>query len=152
MKLLTLFYIILYALHIFLGPYFLWDLLYNKKLKWVSKSWEEVGKRCFWITYVTFLLIALFNEYPSTETFILALILSLCSTIGYGIKFRESEYIKIGLMDHFLFLLIPVFYLFINYKINITSYNPSYLSYMVFLYLAIFVFIDQHLYKTGFNL
>lgn len=152
MKLLTLFYIILYVLHIFLGPYFLWDLLYNKKLKWVSKSWEEVGKRCFWITYVTFLLIAFFNEYPSTETFILALIMSLCSTIGYGIKFQESEYIKIGLMDHFLFLLIPVFCLFIYYKINITTYNPSYLSYIVLLYLATFVFIDQHLYKTGFNL
>lgn len=152
MKLLTLFYIALYVLHIFLGPYFLWDLVYYKKLKWISKSWKEIGKRCFWITYVTFLFIALFNEYPSAETFILALIMSLCSTIGYGIKFQESEYIKIGLIDHFLFLLIPVFYLFINYKINITTYSPSYLSLFVLLYLVMFFFIDQHLYKTGLNL
>ena len=112
MKLLTLFYIILYALHIFRSLFFM-DLLYNKKLKWVSKSWEEAGKRCFWITYITFLFIVLFNENPSAETFILALIMSLCSTIGYGIKFQESEGIKIGLIDHFLFLLIPVFFVYL---------------------------------------
>lgn len=147
MKLLTLIYIVLYVSHIFLGPYFIWDFLYEGKVKWASKSWSEVAKRCIWITYVSLLFIAVLNQFPSAETFLMALLLTLCATLGYSIQFYDSNYFSLGISDHLFFLVSPVLYLYFHYKIDISSYVPSFLSLFVCVYLIFFFFTYKTLYE-----
>ena len=146
MKVLTLIYIVLYVSHIFLGPYFIWDFLYEGKVKWASKSWSEVARQSLKITYVSYLLIALLNQFPSAETFLLALLLSFFAIIGYSIQFHNSKYFPLGIFDH-LFFLSPILYLYFHYKIDIFSYVPSFLSLVVCLYLIVFFFTYKTLYK-----
>lgn len=121
-----------------------------KESKYISKTFEEVVLRSFWLTYVAFLSIALFNEYPSSETFLIALMLSLISTIGYYYKFVGiSEVFYIGITDHILYLCIPVFYLYFYYRIKISKYIPTYLTLIAAIYIVSYKYIDQILYPTG---
>tara|TARA_Y100000389_G_scaffold204917_1_gene260777 strand:- start:2017 stop:2463 length:447 start_codon:yes stop_codon:yes gene_type:complete len=146
MKLLTLIYIVLYVSHIFLGPYFIWDFLYEGKVKWASKSWSEVARRSLKMTYVSYLLIALLNQFPSAETFLVAFLLSFLAIIGYSIQYHNSKYFSLGIFDH-LFFLSPVLYLYFHYKIDIASYVPSFLSLVVCVYLIFFFFTYKTLYE-----
>ena len=152
MKYITLFYIFLFISHIFLGPYYIRYMIKFKKPKWQSKTLKEVYYRTLWITYITFLSIALFNEYPNPETFIIAFTLSITTTIGYYIKFQESEVFDIGLKDHIIFIVLPVIYLFFYYNINICKYKPTILTFITLIYLLSYKHIDQILYKTGKDL
>lgn len=149
MKYLTIFYLFLFITHIILGPYYITYLLQFKKPKWESKNITEVLKRTLWITYVSFLTIALFNEYPNTETFLIAFIVSLISTVGYHYKFKNSSVYQKGLREHFLILNLPLIYLFFYYKIYLMKYKPTYLSLIAMLYIFSYKYIDQLLYKTG---
>ena len=152
MKILTLFYLFLYVSHIFLGPYYFWFLFAFKKIKWISKTWSEVFTRAIWITYIGFLSLALFNEYPNTETFLIAFSLSFASSYGYYIKFKDSSHFYTGIIDHVIYLLIPSIYLFFHYNIKLSDYNPTIFSLIFALYFFNFRKIDQILYQTGKDL
>ena len=152
MKYITLFYIFLFISHIFLGPYYIRYLIKLEEPKWKSKSYKEVLYRTLWMTYITFLSIALFNEYPNPETFVIAFSLAITSIIGYYIKFQESEVFDIGLTDHIIFVVIPLIYLFFYYNINLYKYKPTILTFITLIYLLSYKYLDQILYKTGKDL
>jgi hypothetical protein len=146
MKGLTVFYIFLYVTHILFGPYYFWYIFTDTPFKLISKDVNEVLRRSIWITYVGFLCIALFNEYPNAETFLVAYIISLLSTIGYFIKFKDSaEYMK-GTIDHLWIMILPLCILFFHYKIKINTYKPTYLSFIAFIYILIMRYIHTILY------
>ena len=150
MKYLTIFYIFLFISHITLGPYYIYDIIQFKKPKYISKTKTEIVKRSFWITYVSFLSLALLNEYPNSENFLITFILVLISTVGYYYKFvNHSEVFVIGIIDHVLYLCIPLIYLYFKYKINIKKYKPTYLSVILIVYVMSYKYIDQFLYSTG---
>ena len=56
------------------------------------------------------------------------------------------------MIDHILYLMIPIIYLFSYYKINLNKYKPSILSFIIIFYLLFFNKIDQILYDTGKDL
>ena len=149
MKYLTIFYLFLFITHITLGPYYITYLLQFKKPKWASKNITEVLKRTLWITYISFLTIALFNEYPNLETYLIAFIISFISTVGYHYKFKDSPVYQKGIIDHIIYLVLPIIYLFFYYKIYLMKYKPTYLSLIATLYIFSYKYIDQLLYKTG---
>jgi hypothetical protein len=120
-----------------------------KKPKWISSSIKEVLKRSLWMTYVSFLSIALFNEFPNAETFLIAFIISIISTIGYHYKFNNSELYNIGIVDHIVYLIIPLIYLFFHYNINVLKYKPTKLTIVALIYILSYKYVDQILYKTG---
>ncbi len=152
MKYLTIIYLFLYITHIFLGPYYLYYLITFKKIKWMSKNINEVIRRSTYITYITFLTIALFNENPNPETFLVSFIMSLFSTIGYFLKFYNSEYFYLGMFDHFVFLIIPTIILFFYYKLDISKYKSSIISLLTLLYLLKLKKEDNKVYSTGFDI
>ena len=152
MKYLTIIYLFLYITHIFLGPYYLYYLITFKKIKWISKNINEVIRRSTYITYITFLTIALFNENPNPETFLVSFIMSLFSTIGYFLKFYNSEYFYLGMFDHFVFLIIPTIILFFYYKLDISKYKSSIISLLTLLYLLKLKKEDNKVYSTGFDI
>jgi len=152
MKKITLFYLLLYVTHITLGPYYIRYLIENKKPKWISKNYKEVAKRTLWITYISFLVIAFFNEYPNSETFIIAIIFSLVSTISFFIKFKQSETFHYGVTDHIVILILPTIYLFFHYNIHIFQYKPTYLTLLAGIFLFLYRYIDQILYKSGLDM
>ena len=151
MKYLTLFYIFLYVTHITLGPYYLWYLLQGKRPKWMTKNSNELFKRSIWITYIGFLLIALFNEYPNAETFSIAFIISLLASFGYIYKFIGSEVFSKGVIDHMIIMILPLPILFFHYKIKLTTYKPTILTAFAVLYVLFIKYGDHFLYKTGIN-
>jgi len=124
-------------------------MLEFKKPKWSSTSIKEVLKRSLWLTYVSFLSIALFNEYPNTETFLISFAISTVSTIGYHYKFKNSEVYNIGIIDHIVYLIFPLIYLFFHYNINVLNYKPTKLTLIALIYILSYKYIDQKLYKTG---
>ena len=149
MKIITLFYIFLYLSHITFGPYYYWYLFKNEPAKWKSKTFGEVIKRSMWITYVGFILIAFFNEYPNSETFILALVISLLSSLGYLYKFQSSEEYMKGFVDHFLIMILPLYLLFYKYNINLLKYKPTVLTLLVIIYIIFFKYYDNILYDNS---
>ena len=152
MKVLTLIYIIAYFLHILLGPYFLTYLVMLKKPKWMSKNINEVLRRCIFITYLSFLTIAYFNQYPDAETFLVSFIVSATATLGYYLKFHNSEVFYMGLFDHIVYLLIPLIYLFFYYEINFYNYNPSLYSFICLIYILTVTYYDQKIYIGGIDM
>lgn len=152
MKPLTIFYLFLYISHIIFGPYYFWYFFTNTPFKWISNDFSEILRRSTWITYVGFLLIALFNEYPNAETFLVAAVVSVLATLGYFKKFEDSEeYIK-GTVDHLLILIAPLCILFFYYEIKISSYKPTYLSLVVLIYIVIMKYSDHILYVSGIDI
>ena len=152
MKYFTLLAIFIYLLHITLGPYFMSYLLNFEKPKWISKNLNEVLRRAIWATYVSILMIAYFNEYPNEENFLISLLLSIASSIGYIFKFWNSQEFYRGVISHFIYLIIPVIYLGFYYKINILNYQPTTLSLVSFIYFITFSFYDQIIYIGGLNI
>lgn len=152
MKVITLFYLFLFVCHLILGPYFYRDLLQLKKPTKIAGSFKDILKRTLWITYLSFLFMALFNEYPSAETFIIAFLFSVTSTIGFWIKFKNDKTLLIGLIDHFIFLVIPVICLFFYYKINLLNYQPTSLTLFGVLILLSYKYLDSILYLKGKNI
>ena len=152
MKYLTIIYLFLYITHIFLGPYYIYYLLSFKKIKWVSKNLNEVIRRSTYITYITFLTIALFNENPNPETFIVSLTMSIFSTLGYYFKFYNSEYFYYGMIDHFTYLIVPTISLFFYYKLDITKYKSTIISFLTLYYLLKLKKTDHKVYSTGFDI
>ena len=149
MKPLTIIYIIIYILHIVLGPYFIYSLIYYKKLKYKSKSLTQILKRCVWITYVALLFIAYFNEYPDTDTFYAALIISVSATLGYYLKFYESKYFRLGITEHIVLLLLPVFILYFKYGIDLNIYNISKSTLIAIIFVFLSFYMDQYIYIGG---
>jgi len=152
MKYLTIIYLFLYITHIFLGPYYLYYLFTFKKIKWVSKNKNEIIRRSTYITYITFLTIALFNENPNPETFLVSITMSLFSTLGYFFKFYNSEYFYLGMFDHFVYLIIPTILLFFYYKLDISKYKSSIISLLTLLYLLKLKKEDHTVYSTGLDI
>ena len=152
MKVLTLIYIIAYFLHILFGPYFLTYLVMLKKPKWMSKNINDVLRRCIFITYLSFLTIAYFNQYPNTETFLVSFIVSATATLGYYLKFYSSEVFYMGLFDHIVYLLIPLIYLFFYYEISFYNYSPSLYSFICLIYIFTITYYDQNIYIGGVDM
>lgn len=149
MKIITLLYLFLFICHLILGPYFYRDLLHLKKPTRMAGSLKDIFKRTLWITYVSFLFMALFNEYPNAETFIIAFLFSVTSTVGFWLKFKNDKTLIIGLIDHFIFLFIPVVCLFFYYKIDLLNYQPTYLTLFGVLILLSYKYLDSLLYLKG---
>lgn len=152
MKIITLLYFFLFGCHLILGPYFYRDLIQMKKPTGLANSLKDILKRTLWITYLSFLFMALFNEYPSAETFIIALVFSVTSTVGFWIKFKNDNTLLIGLIDHFIFLVIPVIVLFFYYRINLLNYEPTYLTLLGVIILLSYKYLDNLLYLKGKNI
>ena len=152
MKTLTYLYLIMYLLHILLGPYFIWYLIFLKKPKWISKDINEILRRSTWITYLSFLVIAYFNEYPNVENFLISLIISVLATIGYYLKYFNSKVFYYGLFDHIIFLIIPVIYLFNFNNLNILDYKPTVLSLLCLIYSFTLTIYDEKTYIGGNDL
>ena len=102
-----------------------------------------------WITYIGFILIAFFNEYPNPETFILALVISLLSSFGYLYKFRASEEYFKGFADHFLIMILPLYLLFYEYNINLFNYKPTVFTLLIIIYIILFKYYDNILYDNS---
>lgn len=152
MKYLTIFYIFLYITHVIFGPYYGWYIFTDTPFKWISKDINEIVKRSIWITYIGFLLIALFIEYPNAETFLVAMGISIITTISYFIKFKDSEEYLKGTIDHLFIMVVPLFILFFYYNININKYKPTYLSLIVLIYIIIMKYTDDILYIGGIDI
>ena len=152
MKIITLLYLFLFGCHLILGPYFYRDLIHLRKPTELVDSFKDILKRTLWITYLSFLFMALFNEYPNAETFIIAFFFSVTSTVGFWIKFKNDDTLLIGLIDHFIFLIIPVIVLFFYYRINLLNYQPTYLTLLGILILLSYKYLDHLLYLKGKNI
>ena len=152
MKNITIFYLFLYVTHVLFGPYYFWYIFTDTPFRWRTKNLNELLHRILWITYVGFLSVALFNEYPNAETFIVAFTISLFATIGYFHKFDKSEEYFKGSVDHLLILMAPLIYLFFHYNINLDTYKPTYLTYLTILYLFAMKYSDTVLYKSGIDI
>ena len=152
MKLLTIAYLINYFLHITLGPYFLWFIFNSKKPKWISKNIKDILKKSVYITYVSFLLIAYFNENPNIENFIVASTCSLIATIGYVIKFglkdRDEDFYLIAIFDHIIYLIIPCIYLYFHYKLDFKDYKPGLFTLFFVIFMIIYKFYDNLIYDN----
>ena len=162
MKKLTLFYLFLYITHVILGSHFYLDSYFIninpffikiEKPKYINHIFDNLYNRIIWFTYLNYLIIAFFIEYPCSETFLIAFIISIISIFGYYYKFKHNpNEFQIGLIDHILFLLLPLIYLFFNYNINVFNYKPSIFSFIIIIYVIIYRKIDQYLYKNGKDL
>ena len=147
-----MFYLFLYVTHVIFGPYYFWYIFTDTPFKWMSKDFNEVMRRSIWITYVGFLCIALFIEYPNAETFLIAFTVSLFATIGYFKKFKDSqEYIK-GTIDHSLIMIMPLCILYVYYNINLYTYKPTYLSILGLFYIIMMKYLDDKLYTNGIDI
>ena len=148
MKLITLVFIYLYVSHIIYGPYYLWTIFYDNKSLSIGSS-NIITQRMVWITYVSFLSIANFNENPNTESFFVALFLSSVATIGYTFVFYKNNQLFFrGLFDHIVLLNLPLIYLANRYKSEIVkSYDPSLLSLSLTVYICNFIRLRNMLYK-----
>lgn len=142
-------YVALYFLHITLGPYFMWFFITGKPLMWKSRTIKEVLKRMFWLTYLSFLMMAYYMMNPTMEMFILTLVMSLLSTIGYTYKFSESPTFFYGVVDHVIYLLTPLYLSYYKFEVGQKKYKRTIISYIVLLYLSLFIFVDNFLYKDS---
>lgn len=152
MKYITILYLFLYISHVLFGPYYFWYLFSKTPFKWMTENIDELFNRSIWITYIGFLSIALFNEYPNAETFIVALLICSFATVGYFIKYEKSEEYFKGSVDHILILIVPLIWLFFHYKIDLRSYKPGYLSLIAIIYVILMQKNDTTLYKGGINI
>ena len=152
MKYITILYLYLYITHVLLGPYFIWYLFSKTPFKWMTENINELFNRSLWITYIGFLSIALFNEYPNSETFMIALLICSVATVGYFIKYENSEEHFKGTIDHIFLLMVPLIWLFFHYKIDLQKYKPGYLSLIAIIYIIIMQKYDTNLYKGGIDM
>lgn len=151
MKYITILYLYLYITHVLLGPYFIWYLFSKTPFKWMTENIDELFNRSLWITYIGFLSIALFNEYPNSETFMVALLICTVATVGYFIKYENSEEHFKGTIDHIFLLMVPLILLFFYYKIDLQKYKPRYLSLIAIIYVLLMQINDTTLYKDGID-
>lgn len=152
MKYFTFFAIAIYLLHITLGPYFMSYIITFNKPKWISQNFNEVLRRSLWITYISILTIAYFNEYPNEESFLISFLFSIISSIGYIYKFWDSQEFYRGVISHISYLLIPVIYLGFYYEINILKYQPTILTIISFIYILTYNYYDQIIYIGGLDI
>lgn len=153
MKIIGYLYFILYICYIILGEHFIIKLLKKDKLNILNNPKKLV--RIFFLSYISFLYIGFFFLDPTIELFIVSLVVSLISLIFYIIKFnnlRESDpYFYSGIFMHF-FTLIPLLVSYFIYKLNIKNYKIGYISIGTFIFLIIYSFLDNIIYKNGENL
>jgi len=111
--------------------------------------------RIFFLSYISFLYIGFFFLQPTIELFVLSLIVSLISLIFYIVKFyglREIDpYYYSGIFMHFI-TMIPLLVSYFIYKLNIKNYKVGYISFGTFIFLIIYSFFDNIIYKNGVNL
>ena len=144
-KLLILFYLILYVSHLILGPYYINFLLNNKKIKFKTKNIIELLKKSVYITYVSLLFTIYFLIYPTTESFIIACLITLIALLSYIIIYNNSEYLYISIIDHTL-LLVPFIFYYYLYKIDLNKYKYTNLSNFTILYLIFITLTYKNIY------
>ena len=78
--------------------------------------------------------------------------MSIFSTLGYYFKFYNSEYFYYGMIDHFTYLIVPTISLFFYYKLDITKYKSTIISFLTLYYLLKLKKTDHKVYSTGFDI
>tara|TARA_B100001142_G_scaffold329257_1_gene391937 strand:- start:2265 stop:2741 length:477 start_codon:yes stop_codon:yes gene_type:complete len=148
-------YILAYIMHIFLGPYFIWYFLFDNR---PVKCWENnttLLKRLFFISYLNLLLIAYFNEKPDIELFVISMAISLITFFVFIYKWWDTEWRKhnsdfyYGIVDHFVFFVVPLLVFYKIYNLDITQYKPGAKTLIGVIYLYLMKSIDQIIYKGG---
>ena len=146
MKFLTIFFIILYLVHIFFS---------NGLLIFDRFDFENILNRSLLLCYITLLVLANVIEYPNTENFIIAFIFSFVSCFGYAIKFMNNkdriDYIKQNFY-HVFVLFTPLFFVVFKNEINWKKYNITIFSFIAICYMVILKICNNHLYKDGINI
>ena len=141
-------YIFLYISHIILGPYWYRFILKKEDMKLKSKNLKEVAQKMFFITYVSFLFTIYFFINPTTETFILALLMTIFSLIFYVLVYHDSEYFKASTIDHSIIILPFIFY-YKYFKIDLTKYKATNNTVFTILVLFIYALGYKKLYKIN---
>ena len=153
MKILSIIYFTLYLSYVFLGEHFIVKLIKKDKLNILNNRKKLI--RIFFLSYISFLYIGFFFLQPTIELFVLSLIVSLISLIFYIVKFyglREIDpYYYSGIYMHFL-TIIPLIVFYFIYKLNIKNYKFGYISLGTFIFLILYSFFDNLIYKKGENL
>ena len=153
MKYLAILYFILYLSYIIFGEHFIVRFIKKDNLNILDNP--NKLRRIFFLSYISFLYIGFYFLKPNIELFIVTLVVSLISLIFYIIKFnnlRESDpYFYSGIFMHF-FTLIPLLVSYFIYKLNLKNYKIGYISIGTFIFLIIYSFFDNIIYKEGENL
>ncbi len=153
MKIIATIYFILYLSYVILGEHFIIKLIKKDKLNILNNPKKLL--RIFFLSYISFLYIGFFFLKPTIELFIVSLIVSLISLIFYIIKFnnmsKSDPYYYSGIYMHFI-TIIPLLVSYFIYKLNIKNYKVGYISFGTFIFLIIYSFFDNIIYKNGVNL
>ncbi len=153
MKYLAILYFILYLSYIIFGEHFIVRFIKKDNLN-ILDNLNKL-RRIFFLSYISFLYIGFYFLQPNIELFIVSLVVSLISLIFYIIKFnnlRESDpYFYSGIFMHF-FTLIPLLVSYFIYNLNLKNYKIGYISIGTFIFLIIYSFFDNIIYKEGENL
>lgn len=139
-------YIILYILYIILGPHFISRLFRRDQIKIVS-SYNELLRRMFFLSYIGLLTNAFYFYKQDINSLIITILVNLYVLIGFIIKWfhirNTDPYYYIGIVSHILIfipILISVFYLNLNIKIN--KFSIIITIFLLFLY----TFIQNNIY------
>lgn len=143
MKFLTVFFIVLYLVHV---------LFSNGLLEFNKFDFENIMNRILLLSYVTMLALANVIENPNTENFIIAFVFSFGSCFGYAVKFMNNKdrihYVKQNFYHVFL-LLTPLLFVIFNNKINWKKYNITIISFIAICYIVFLKLYNNQLYKNG---
>ena len=142
---LIIIYLFLYISHIILGPYYYRFYLKNQKIKYKSKNYYEILKKCLYITYVSLLYTIYFLIYPNSESFVLALLMTILSFFTYIFIFPNSPHFKISLIDHSI-LLLPFLYFYFKFNIKISHFKATNQSFFTFYLILFYVYYYKQIY------
>ena len=146
-------YLILYISYVIFGPHFISKLIKNDDIEIVN-NFEELYKRIFYLSYLSYLFSALFFYKPNINTFFLAILINLFAFIGFIIKFYNlrftDPYYWTGIISHFI-VIIPLIYGKFYYKINFKNSNFNTLIILIFfIFLLIFYYTNhKFIYKIS---
>ena len=145
-------YVVLYVMHLILGPYFPWRLLWGQKVRYV-KSLGELLNRSVYITYLNMLLIAYFAENPDIEMFVISMISSLVALVAFVYKWWELDWSRTnmyeGTIDHVLYFVIPLIYLYVKYDLKLSEYTPGVRTGVFVIFLLMYKACETRVYKGG---
>lgn len=141
---LAIVYLIIYILHLFLGPYFYRFWLKGEAAKFAIKNTNDLIKHICYITYISFLFTILFLLFPTSENYILALFITVFSLLSYIFYYFDGEYFIYGFIDHGIIIIPFIFYydLITDKKITITINTI-----ITFLFLIIYNSYKNQIYE-----
>ena len=141
---LAIVYLIIYILHLFLGPYFYRFWLKGESAKFAIKNTNDLIKHICYITYISFLFTILFFLFPTSENYILALFITVFSLLSYIFYYFDGDYFIYGFIDHSIIIIPFIFYydLITDKKFTITINTI-----ITFLFLIIYNSYKNQIYE-----